>query len=73
MDPAHPNELHTCCNCIWCGQCCADEVCDDFSPADDVRDITYYEEDLKMRHSEYLDEVLEYADDWTDPRRCGDG
>lgn len=56
----------TCVTCVWCGQCGAEEICDYYSPFDDgmsMIEITYYEDDLRLRAAEYREVISEYADD----------
>lgn len=52
----------TCAACIWCGQCGADEICEHFSPADDLGEVTYMD-DLAMRGDAYSEVVGEYSGD----------
>lgn len=50
--------MKTCDKCIWRDVCRCEDVCDDYSPAeesDEEQDIlNTYENDLKERHQEYL-------------------
>ena len=52
-----------CENCIWFDQCHEDEVCDSYEPASfeeqEAMDIEAYEEDLRMRHELYMEQVEE--------------
>ena len=52
-----------CENCIWFDQCHEDEVCDSYEPASleeqEAMDIEAYEEDLRMRHKLYMEQVEE--------------
>lgn len=52
-----------CENCIWFDQCHEDEVCDSYEPASleeqEAMDIEAYEEDLRMRHEHYMEQVEE--------------
>lgn len=52
-----------CENCIWFDQCHENEVCDSYEPASleeqEAMDIEVYEEDLRMRHEYYMEQVEE--------------
>lgn len=52
-----------CENCIWFDQCHEDEVCDSYEPTSleeqEVMEIESYEEDLRMRHEFYMEQVAE--------------
>ena len=52
-----------CENCIWFDQCHEDEICDSYAPASleeqEAMDIEVYEEDLRMRHELYMEQVEE--------------
>ena len=62
MDHGRLRNSYTCKECIWLDQCFDDEVCEHFSPADDSLDLTYNENDLKMRVAAYQDMINEYSD-----------
>ena len=62
MDHGRLRNSCICKECIWFDQCFNDEVCEHFFPADDSLDVTYYENDLKMRVASYQDMVDEYSD-----------
>ena len=53
--------IKNCKNCIWFDQCHEDEVCDSYEPASleeqEAMDIEAYEEDLRMRHEYYMEQV----------------
>lgn len=55
--------IKNCKNCIWFDQCHEDEVCDSYEPASleeqEAMDIEAYEEDLRMRHKLYMEQVEE--------------
>lgn len=55
--------IKNCKNCIWFDQCHEDEVCDSYEPASleeqEAMDIEAYEEDLRMRHGLYMEQVEE--------------
>ena len=52
-----------CENCIWFDQCHEDEVCDSYEPASleeqEAMEFEAYEEDLRMRHELYMEQVEE--------------
>ena len=55
--------IKNCKNCIWFDQCHEDEACDSYEPASleeqEAMDIEVYEEDLRMRHAYYMEQVAE--------------
>lgn len=55
--------IKNCKNCIWFDQCHEDEVCDSYEPASleeqEAMGIEAYEEDLRMRHELYMEQVEE--------------
>lgn len=55
--------IKNCKNCIWFDQCHEDEVCDSYEPASleeqETMDIETYEDDLRMRHELYMEQVEE--------------
>lgn len=57
------NTIKNCKNCIWFDQCHEDEVCDSYEPASleeqEAMDIEACEEDLRMRHELYMEQVEE--------------
>lgn len=52
-----------CENCIWFDQCHEDEACDSYEPASleeqEVMELEAHEEDLRMRHKFYMEQVSE--------------
>ena len=50
-------------NCIWFDQCHEDEACESYDPVSfeeqEAMDIEAYEEDLRMRHEIYMEQVKE--------------
>ena len=57
---------HKCENCIWFDKCMAagvnPEDCDDYSPADDSDELTYYDSILAENIAEYRLVEEEYSD-----------
>lgn len=60
------NRQHRCESCIWYDKCVAAGVCaedcDDYNPADDSDELTYYDSILAENISEYRLVEEEYAD-----------
>jgi hypothetical protein len=51
----------SCKDCIWCDQCEQEETCENYSPIEGggEEDLSFYEQDLKMRGGVYADYVRE--------------
>ena len=49
-----------CRSCLWCDQC-AGEICDDYSPIDDLAEDIYVK-DLDDRAAVYQEMINDYAD-----------
>lgn len=69
---------NTCLDCLWHDQCKTDNVCDDFTPVDEEKEIEdFVEEKRKEFNKEYFEYEKEYSDgrygqDYSYDNECGE-